>query len=353
MNTQKSTIKFVIKYGIMLLTAFIFVFYASATTSPFIDFKRIDSYMFLIMGRGWSKGLIPYVDLFDQKGPAIFFINMLGFWLTGNKYGVFLLQILFMFASECLIYFMFRRVYSDKIALAMASLGIFTFLWNYENGNMNEEYANPFLIASFLCLTKWLDEKDNDKIDHNPWYAFVYGITFGFCLMSRVTNAIGVCMAILLILIYLIYNKRFINIFHNAVAFILGALCIVTPFALYFAVKGATYDFWYGTILFNLHYATQGKTGLVMLLKSAIGQIGSYALMAIGIMHIARKKYFDGVLFSSIGIVTELLMLNIKNYKHYYMIIFPYLPVAFYELKKIMDDKDISINKAGNVRVEF
>ena len=57
----------------MLLTAFIFVFYASATTSPFIDFKRIDSYMFLIMGRGWSKGLIPYVDLFDQKGPAIFF----------------------------------------------------------------------------------------------------------------------------------------------------------------------------------------------------------------------------------------------------------------------------------------
>ena len=90
-----------------------------------------------------------------------------------------------------------------------------------------------------------------------------------------------------------------------------------------------------------------------MLLKSAIGQIGSYALMAIGIMHIARKKYFDGVLFSSIGIVTELLMLNIKNYKHYYMIIFPYLPVAFYELKKIMDDKDISINKAGNVRVEF
>ena len=73
MNTQKSTIKFVIKYGIMLLTAFIFVFYASATTSPFIDFKRIDSYMFLIMGRGWSKGLIPYVDLFDQKGPAIFF----------------------------------------------------------------------------------------------------------------------------------------------------------------------------------------------------------------------------------------------------------------------------------------
>ena len=36
-----------------------------------------------------------YKDLFDHKGPFIFFVNALGYAITGSKYGVFIIQIIF------------------------------------------------------------------------------------------------------------------------------------------------------------------------------------------------------------------------------------------------------------------
>ncbi|MDC7294808.1 hypothetical protein NXH67_14925 [Butyrivibrio sp. DSM 10294] len=105
---------------------------------------------------------------------------------------------------------------------------------------------------------------------------------------------------------------------------------IVAPFMIYFAVKGATYDFWYGTLLYNIAYATNSKGGIMTVIKGAAGQIGSYAIMAAGIICIIRKKYFDRALYFSLGAATEVLLMNIMNYGHYSMITFAYLPWIYY-----------------------
>lgn len=40
-------------------------------------------------------GRIPYKELFDHKGPFIFFVDMLGFMITGNKSGIVIIQSIF------------------------------------------------------------------------------------------------------------------------------------------------------------------------------------------------------------------------------------------------------------------
>ena len=163
----------VIKYVLMFFVAFVFVFIASATTSPlYPNYKGWDSGLFQVIGKGWLEGHVPYKELYDQKGPVIFFIDMLGYALKGNEYGIFIIQIIFTFVSELFIYKILKREFKDYIALAISLIMIFVFSCNYELGNLCEEYANPLLIASLYFMSKWMIDKENGKALHNPMYAF-------------------------------------------------------------------------------------------------------------------------------------------------------------------------------------
>ena len=59
--------------------------------------------MFQTIGKYWAQGDLPYVELFDHKGPMIFLINAAGYYLAG-KIGVFFLQILNVALSEAIAF---------------------------------------------------------------------------------------------------------------------------------------------------------------------------------------------------------------------------------------------------------
>ncbi|WP_029321018.1 glycosyltransferase family 39 protein [Butyrivibrio sp. AE3004] len=321
------------------IVAFLFVLICSATTSPiYPNYKGWDSGLFQVIGKGWSEGYVPYKQLYDQKGPALFLIEMIGYLITGNQYGVFTIQIVLMTISICIIYKIFARSFKDIYAAIFAVCIIFSFSCNYEFGNLCEEYANPFLLTSLLFVTEWMENKSKKNSNHNPLYAFFYGITFGFCFMSRLTNAVAVCIAVLFIVLYLCVNKAWENLLKNAVAFILGTALLVVPFMLYFATKDSTYEFWYGTFLYNISYASNSTGGISTIIRGAMGQIGSYAVVAAGIVCLIKKEYFNGIMYMALGIGTEFLLMNIMNFGHYSMITFPLFPVAIYELKKKFDE---------------
>ena len=57
-------------------------------------------------------------------------------------------------------------------------------------------------------------------------------------------------------------KKKWLNLFHNAISFIIGFLVLSVPFVVYFWAKGALYEMWYGTILYNIDYLTESNRGL-------------------------------------------------------------------------------------------
>lgn len=65
-------------------TIFLLIF--SWSTSPLYLTYGGDSLFFQIIGLGITQGKIPYVDLFDHKGPVPFFMDALGYSLGIGKY---------------------------------------------------------------------------------------------------------------------------------------------------------------------------------------------------------------------------------------------------------------------------
>ena len=345
---QKNILNNSLKYFFFIILATAMVLYFSCSTSPlYPNFKAKDSSFFLVMGKEWLGGLTPYKDLWDQKGPAIFLVNLLGFILTGNKYGVMIIQIFFSIVSEIFIYKMFRRSLNEIWSVVGACLIIIVFFCNYQGGNLVEEYINPFLIICLYFITDWIHKKTKEHPDHNPLHALFYGITFGLCVMSRVTNVVAIGIAILFIVIYLCVNKAWMNLLQNAIAFTIGTALAIVPFIIYFAIKDCTFNFWYGTILFNLSYASQAKTDIITFIRGAARQIGSYALIGTGFIILFRKRYFDGIMYMSLGIGTQLLLKNIFKYNHYSMITFCLLVVSVYELIYIIVNNRGILRKIG------
>ena len=74
-----------IKYFIYLLISIFMILILSKSTSPLYDGSyTIDSSVFQLIGKGILEGYIPYVDLFDHKGPILFFIQALGILINKN-----------------------------------------------------------------------------------------------------------------------------------------------------------------------------------------------------------------------------------------------------------------------------
>ena len=59
--------------------------------------NRVDQNCFMTIGKGILKGQVPYRDLFDQKGPVIFFMHALASRISTTSFiGVYFLQYVFL-----------------------------------------------------------------------------------------------------------------------------------------------------------------------------------------------------------------------------------------------------------------
>lgn len=231
----------------------LFVSFFSYSTSPLYPyFFGNDSAHFLTVGKGWSLGKIPYIDMFDHKGPLIYFIDMIGLIIGGgNKAGVSIIQIIFMCFTAWSIFEISQLVRKSNLyGIIAVVIVLICYTNNYIAGNTVEEYCQPFLCWSTYFLLRWY----KDKGIHNCNFSFFYGITAGVCMMTRITNIVPICGGIFVICVYLIIKKHFKNLIQNAIFFLTGVTVIVLPFIIYFLIRDGLSVFFYDVFLFNIEY---------------------------------------------------------------------------------------------------
>lgn len=67
-----------------------------SSTSPLFSIMSDDSSIFLVIGKYWHEGVLPYRDLWNSKGPFLFLVNAIGYGITQSALGVALIQVAFM-----------------------------------------------------------------------------------------------------------------------------------------------------------------------------------------------------------------------------------------------------------------
>ena len=305
----------------------------SGFTSPlYPNYWGGDSALFTMIGKGMNEGKIVYKDLFDHKGPILFFIEDIGYSIAGRT-GIWLLQCVFGLINIFYIYATWKIAnpdYSKLRIIDICSILIATFsifFYTFERGNLSEEYSLPIISACVYYFVKYSIKADKQP-KHNPRYALIYGIGISLLAFIRINNTVTVCI---IIFIYLFYKKEFKNLFLNILFGFIGCATVVIPIIIYFSSKSVLYDMFYATFLYNFSYA--GNTAH----QSILLNLGKYSVLYMPLVlscilftsyFIIKKETKPKIAFIDIIIgfiiIMNFICLIVANiYPHYFNIFLP------------------------------
>lgn len=301
---------------IFIPISFLFLMIYSWATSPLFLTDGIDSSIFKTIGLGIAQGKLPYVDLFDHKGGMLFFIEAAGCAIELGRWGLFLIQVLFLSITLFIMFKTSNLFVGRKESLGASLITLFLYITFMESGNQCEFYALPMMCLSLFLALKYLVQHPNST--HPLSYSLVYGIAFAFVFWIRPNDAVSQIGAIMFgIFIYLIYRKQYVNAAINALAFLGGCAIITIPFFIYFWHHGIVYELLNGTFLYNLKYVSDGGEMSIMTLLVPTIIFGA-------LIWTARRFSRNNLLWILIPLLTlTLLLIGKRDYAHYLIIILP------------------------------
>ncbi len=311
--------------------AFVFLLLMSVTSS-LLDpgVFGYDSAYFQAIGKLWArKGILPYRDLFDHKGPLLFFINALAWGAPRPRPTLFLIQWCFCTVT---VYFSIRILNRLPFALRVFTVlsGLFFWAGTLYEGNLAEEYSMPFLMLSLFFQLRWLLQKERPK-EHEAKYAFLYGLCFGMINLIVVKYALLICTFSLVITADLIKERQWKNLLKNAVMCLAGVILPFIPFAVYFYVKGAFRDLIYATWIYNFKYMeeTAAKDIFGGLVQDFRMLIPEFCLLIAGAAKLVKRRFDIGAAAVLTALLQLYFCLNSARYVHYFMLGYPLLIAAF------------------------
>ncbi|GAA1926639.1 hypothetical protein GCM10009775_18540 [Microbacterium aoyamense] len=226
----------------------LFVTLLSGTTSPLRPWFGGDSAMFRLIGTAMAQGQTLYVDIWDHKGPGLFVIQWLAQVLVPGRIGIFILQILFLYATLALLYAMTRRMTGAVGAWTVIAASIAFLAPAYEHGNLSEEYSLPFIaLAMFVLTREWMTQREA-----RLWWFAAAGAAFGYVVFIRINNALPIFGMFLAFFVWTLVRRR--RLWAPLLASLAGFVVVCGAFLLGFAIVGALDEMIDGTFLFSAAY---------------------------------------------------------------------------------------------------
>lgn len=298
------------------IIACLFVLIYSSSTSPFFAEEGADSAVFKTMGLALLKGKIPYLDIFDHKGPVLYFIQAFGQWLVPGRLGIMLLQCISLAISLFLIYKIANLFVCAWKSFVTVIFSISILSAYYAVGNTCEEWELPFLCISTYLSIKFLSNYENGK--HPPIYGFVYGLCFAAVFLIRPNDAVAQIGGVMLgVFLYLCIIHEYKNALINFCLFLCGVLFVSLPVFLWYAIHNAVCDMLYGLIGHNMLYSE----GILTMLKSVfvLSKLSKFIwIVSIIIMAINAQK--KKILFALIPMALfSMIFIGPRGYEHYYI----------------------------------
>ena len=312
--------------AIRLTVCFVLMLLCAGFTSPlYPHYIGLDTSMFLTIAKGIVNGKIPYIDLFDHKGPVFFWIYAVGY-IFGGRTGVFVLQCLLLFADLLLLERIGNLFHTQANRLIPTFLALFFFM--FEHGGLTEEFSMPLVLAGMYCQLRFLMSGEEK---HGPGTAFFYGLLLGLLSFIRLNNAVILCALLLCIMIILIQKRQWKNLLLNLLCGLLGMAVVAVPVCLYYYAHGGLYDMLYGTFLHNLVYA-KNNTHYPILSSSFLYFLVLFlpAFYTVGIFwkkwRSERNRTHASLLFAAVLTYAMLAYTNV--YLHYFMLGIPLVITA-------------------------
>lgn len=314
-----------------------YLMFFSYATSPYFLHEGMDCSVFKTMGLALLHGKVPYVDIFDHKGPVLYALFALGQTMIPGKWGIFILQTLCASSLLTFLFLIVKSFVSPAKAFLVVVLSLFFLSAFIEEGGQCEEWGLYFSVPA-LYLAFRLLRAERDDTTHLRLFSCVIGACFAAGFLIRPNDAVSITGAAFcgLLLFWFLHAQK--NKALTAIAFAtMGAGVITLPFVAWFAYHSALYDLVNGLLLFNLRYAGTGdffnSTHNVTFARFSILLIGGGVFSFFAFRNGFKRELF---LVIPMAIFTAAL-LGSRLYPHYYITTLPL--IAFFLTAVMLVDK--------------
>lgn len=316
--------------------SFLFLMVCSKSSFLYAMNDWPDVNIYYTLGKGVVDGQVPYRDLFEQKGPLLFFIYALAYVLSPTNYiGSFFLEVL---SFAVLLFFIYKIItlYISPKASALL-IPVFSLLLVTSNsfyyGGSAEEFVLPPLTIGLYHLLRFFRHGGN--VSYKTM--FVNG-SFAGCVLWIKYTMLGFSLAWMASLFFImVYQKQAVRAFRSCLVFLSGMALVSLPILIYFFANNALYelfDIYFYVNLFAYAEHTSILWRLVMLFLLPLWHMIQNWVMSIFIIigifaFMVQKKYLPQT-YMRVSLLSCLLLLNFSvffrgtAYAYYFFIFSPF-----------------------------
>ena len=245
----------------------------SSVLYPFNDW--VDANCFFTVGKSVANGKVPYRDIYEQKGPWLYFLHAVCYRLSETTFfGVYLLELLagaafLFFAAKLMRLYRAKGVYVLLPFLAAVVYASAAFC----HGDSVEELCLPLFAAGLYIAERAFLEKR--AVTLREW--LMLGVLGGLVFWMKF-NLVGFFVGLALVPLWRTLRQDGAKTLVKSVLCILtGALLPTIPVLVYFGSVDALQDLWTAYFYNNLFvYADSGDEALTaaVFLKRLFSRIG-------------------------------------------------------------------------------
>ncbi len=259
---------------------------------PLNNVPERDSGVFLYVGGQILDGRIPYRDVWDHKGPLLYYLNAFGLAVgNGSVMGVWVVELLLVGTAVVLSFWVLSAVFGAIPA------GFSTIVWLLNayllqiGGNLTEAYALPFQFAALYFF--WQSFKSPYKFRCGA----AIGLTAGAAFLLRPNN-IGIHLAIAVYFgVAGVRTREWPWLIQRVVGMLAGFSVVVGGTAVYFATHHALNNLINQMFIYNFTYAEAASETRLVASLAILFAFMSFGLVVmilsawvIGWYQIGRKK---------------------------------------------------------------
>ena len=254
-----------------ILSAFVFITICSKS-SPLYSFNDwVDANCYFTVGKSIFKGLVPYKDLFEQKGPVIYFIHALASLISYRTFfGVYLFEVLIAFAFLYLVY-KTLELFCGKNAFYIVPLVALIIYTSpaFCQGDSAEELCLPLLMYTVYIALKSVIQK-NDITNKE----FLLTGIFAACVFWTKFSLCGIYPGWFIpFAIYTLINKKYDQLLKSILFIALGLLAGTLPWIIYFGFNHALKDLFTVYIYENIFFYARFESSHHSILTKVVSRI--------------------------------------------------------------------------------
>ncbi len=330
------------KYNLLLILFIAFVLVTICSQSSFLYPINPwpDTQTIFTVADGINHGQVMYRDLYEQKGPYIYFIYWLATLVSAEStIGLYGIEILFAFAFLWLCFHIFKLFDLRYPLLYTALLGVTAYSSRtFFMGGSAEELALPALTyILYLAL-----RKIHKNILPNRREYMLSGALLGLVFYIKYTTLGFGSAVVLLFFGDMLRKKEYRELGKAALHALLGFLAVSAVPLIYLGANGALYDFYMVYFYNNIFlYGKERSLGILdkfrMLLHITKDNMPLFAALAAGLaVSFIRHKKLRLFLLLSFVITLFFTYIGSKHYPYYDFIFCVFLPFFFLSLDVLL-----------------